>query len=314
MLTNRIAAALAAGLGLGVLLAVVMVLVWWNVSVRQKPLRVVDDAAALETLLESAPYIALNAGERPVYVIAPRSSPDLERWLSSDALQLAGQGRQVRVILLPSGSADPSDEATVTALWLDRDIDLLQEWMAMRPVQWKAIGLAPASQSPERLAVLAEARAFAHSLMPHLGLSGRDARWPLLVWRDGAGQLAACLCADAKAAGDARYALRISESATDHAVIPAAAAPRALTTDDDQDFEDVYPRLGHDDPDTEDPYLSALPEAVTRTPSPTLPGDAQEGATPPPAQRPQAPARPAPRPTVNTAPPVAQKDAEALFY
>ena len=333
MWTNRIALALAAGLGLGLLMAGIVILVWWNVSARQQPLQVVANATPLETLLENAPYIALNEGDRPVYVIAPRASSGLETWLSSDAAELAAQGRQVRVIMVPSGHGGGSEEATIAELWLGQDIDLLEEWMSMRAEHWTAIGIAPSNATPERLAVLAEARAFAQSVMQAVGQGRDDNRWPVIVWRDGANQLAACLCQSPSALNEARYALRLSGQYGSPVADTPMSEPQEPPYNEvpyEEPYEDSYPRLNYGDrsaypdererDDDEDRY-------DYRTPSPVLPGDTSEGVVRSPApapstarpvpERPQqtAPTRPRPAPReLNTAPPKAEKDAESLFY
>lgn len=325
--TSRIVAALVAGVGLGLLLAGLGIMGWWSLSVRERPLQVVSDAAPLEALLDSAPYISLNRGERPVYVVAPRSSPELDRWLLNDAVALAEQGREVRVIMVPSGHGGAAEDATIAELWLSRDIDLLAEWMSMRAEHWTAIGIEPVAGSPERLAAHAEAAALARTLMQRVGQGADDARWPLIIWRDGANQLAACLCQRSAAAKEARYALRLNDSpdgaseVLDHPTtepIPHRAEP-------DDGYEDQYPRLNY----AEEPPAQWQGEADLgegsgyRTPSPQLPGDVVEGDNPetprPRAERPAPapraqPAQPrAPR-VLNTAPPKAEKDAESLFY
>ena len=324
MWTNRLALALAAGLGLGVVLAVAVVLVWWNVSARRQPLQVVSDDAALEALLDGSPFIALNDGDRPVYLVAPRDAAGMEEWLVEDAAELAAQGRQLRVVLVPSSAGGASDEASVAELWLSRNIDLLEEWLSMPSSHWSAIGIPAADSEPERLAAVAEARAMARTLMRQLGQDATDDRWPVLVWRDGAGQLAACLCRSPEAAARARHALRLSErrqppSDYDEAAVPRVHAPEA----EDDGYDDLYPRLEPGDAVVEVPQedSGATDSTLYRTPSPTLPGDVDGAAsTPTPAsratERATAPVarRPAPRGEVNTAPPKAEKDAESLFY
>lgn len=332
MLTNRIAAALATGLGLGILLAAVVILVWWNVSGRQSPLQIIDNPAGLEAQLESAPYIALNAGDRPVYVIAPRGAQGLDRWLSQDAAELAERGRQVRVIMLPSDRGNASQDATVTELWLDRNIDLLAEWLSMPADHWTPIGIEPVTASPHRLAALAEARALARNLMQAVGQGRDDARWPLIVWRDGAGQLAACLCESPAAAAKARYALRLTghvDTEERFADADDAGPPAPDHEAGYEDFDDNYPRLTlPSNESTEEPLLYEQQDyGPYRTPSPLLPGDVSEGIVAPVPPAPSAPAArsapsrstPAPRPRpapreLNTAPPKAEKDAESLFY
>lgn len=318
---KRITAALIAGVGLGLLCAGLGIMGWWTLSVRERPLQVVSDPAPLEALLEAAPYIALNRGERPVYVIAPRASAGLEQWLLNAAAELAAQGREVRVIMVPSGHGGAAEDATVTELWINRDIDLLAEWLSMRAEHWTAIGIEPVAASPQRLTIQAEAAGLARTLMQRVGQGSKDARWPLIIWRDGANQLAACLCQRPAAVAEARYALRLSGEAPAIEDYPAEPEPRPHRAAPDEDaFDDQYPRLNYaDEPAVDWGDHSETDEGLTyRTPSPLLPGDVGEGGaqtTRPPATS-TAPAprpRPAPR-ELNTAPPKAEKDAESLFY
>jgi len=104
---------LAAGIGLGLLVAGLMIVIWWTLTQKDRPLRVVRDDPALETLLASAPAIRLNGGERPVTIISPRAATALEQWLSADSAELAANGREVRAIIVPSGHGGTSEEATV---------------------------------------------------------------------------------------------------------------------------------------------------------------------------------------------------------
>jgi len=331
---RKIAAAVIAGVGLGLLLAGVGIMGWWSLSARNQPLHVVNDPAPLEALLASAPYISLNRGERPVYVIAPRSAPRLEEWLLNDAIELAEQGREVRVIMVPSGHGGAAEDATVAELWLTQNIDLLAEWMSMRAEHWTAIGIEPVAVSPRRLAVRAEAAAFSRTLMERVGHGAKDDRWPLIIWRDGANQLAACLCQRPAAVNEARYALRLTGEGMARPLAPSpepAPAYDDARPDEADDFDDRYPRLNYsEDPRVEWPEQSENSEGSEyRTPSPLLPGDVGAGissetvqsrserpaaAPRPQATRPQATRpRPAPR-ELNTAPPKAEKDAESLFY
>lgn len=330
MLSSRTWAALAAGIGLGLLVAALVITVWWMLTQRTRTLVVVRDDGAIEALLASAPSIVVNmpdtAGQRPMTVISPRAATGLEQWLGKDASALAAKGREVRAIILPSGHGGSSEDATVAALWEGRDIGLLRQWLSMRAEHWTAVGVEPVNASPQRMAAFAEATAFSHALKLRLGGDGN--RWPVVVWRDGAGQLAVCYCDTPKAMAEARRALGLPDlSAHEQPVqVPAVpvARPAAKTASDDQEQASGYPRLN-------DAGLAAAESAETfgevsetaRAPMPALPGDAgfgqavpQAKTAPAPRSAPRPASRPAraPRSDINTAAPKAEKDAESLFY
>lgn len=321
VLHGRTGAALAAGIGLGLLVAGLMIVIWWTLTQRDRPLRVVRDDPALETLLASAPAIRLNGGERPVTIISPRAAAALEQWLGADSAELAANGREVRAIIVPSGHGGTSEEATVAQLWQGRDIGLLRQWLSMRAEHWTAVGIEPVSSSEPRMATLAEAAGFRRSVLQRLGRPADDNRWPLVIWRDGAGQLAVCHCHTPKAVAEARLALGLKGPAAPVVAAPTTPAPiRTGPAAAEAETTDAYPRLGDmpaTEPSATHPY-GEVSETNTR-PAPVLPGDAapvapsSAKAAPRPASRPSRPAR-APRTDVNTAAPKAEKDAESLFY
>ena len=330
-MSRRIIAGLLAGAGLGILVVGIAIMVWAGLADQHRPLRVAADDEALEALLESAPYIRLSAGDRPVTIIAPRDAPELERWVSDDVARLRERGREVRLVLVPSGHGGAAEEATVVELWARRDITLLREWFSMRAEHWTAIGVPSAASSSERMAILAEAKAFGRAVMR--AISGRedDNRWPVIVWRDGANQLAACRCNTAAASDAARYALRIDGSDEDELVVgfaeDEALPPSEYDDADEDDGTADYPDLPVPDDlgrnTLTDDWGEDSETVAPLSPSPYLPGDV----TPEPAPRsapaqtvPQRPrTEPRPRPSapprvVNREPPKAEKDAESLFY
>ncbi|MEG2313247.1 hypothetical protein [Brevundimonas sp.] len=302
-----------------------MIVIWWTLTQKDRTLRVVGDDPALETLLASAPAIRLNVGERPVTIISPRAATALEQWLGADAAELATQGREVRAIIVPSGHGGTSEEATVVQLWQGRDIGLLRQWLSMRAEHWTAVGIEPVSASETRMAVLAEAAGFRRSVLQRLGRPVDDNRWPLVIWRDAAGQLAVCHCHTPQAVAEARLALGLKgKSPPVVAVVPTTPAPvRAEPAVAETENVGAYPRLG-DMPVTEpsgtDPYGEVSETRSPLAPAPALPGDVAPVAPSSPAKttsrptsRPSRPARP-PRTDVNTAAPKAEKDSESLFY
>lgn len=321
VLNGRTGAALAAGIGLGLLVAGLMIVIWWTLTQKDRPLRVVRDGPALETLLASAPAIRLHAGERPVTIISPRAATALEQWLGVDAAELAASGREVRAIMVPSGHGGTSEEATVVQLWQGRDVGLLRQWLSMRAEHWTAVGIEPVSASETRMAALAEATGFRRSVLQRLGRPADDNRWPLVIWRDGAGQLAVCHCHTPQAVAEARLALGLKGESPP--VVPAVPVPvRAETAKTEAETTGAYPRLGDMsavEPSGSSPYGEVSETRSPAVPAPALPGDAAPlapsaaKAAQRPASRPVRPAR-APRTDVNTAAPKAEKDAESLFY
>lgn len=324
MLSSRTGAALAAGIGLGLLLAALIIVIWWTLTQKDRTIRLVRDDHAVEALMASAPYVSLNAGQRPVTIIAPRAAAGLEQWLGADADELAETGREVRAIIVPSGHSGTSEEATAVQLWQSRDIGLLRQWLSMRAEHWTAVGIEPVTASAPRMTTLAEASGFRRSILQTLGRPSDDDRWPLVIWRDAAGQLAVCICDTPAAVVEARRSLGLKGVTAPATPVVRAAppAPRAEPATPETETTDAYPRLG--DVPSAEPSGTNLYGEVSETqarPAPVLPGDATGAVAPSSAVTPPRPSnrtvsRPArpPRSDVNTAAPKAEKDAESLFY
>ena len=328
-MSKRTIAALLGGIGLGVLVAGVAILVWWSVFERDRPMQVVGEAQRLEAVLDKAPYITLYRGERPVTIIAPRSAYGLDQWLMEDAAELAEMGREVRLIMVPSGHGGVGEDATIAEIWLNRDIDLLRQWFSMRAEHWTGVGLERANTSSARMEALAEAEGFKRSLMRSLSRNGEDTRWPVVVWRDRAGQMAVCLCNTANAASEARRTLGLPQRDAPYMGDMSGSEPfdppvvredeyederhshddrhgyEGYEREDDERerSEDMYPRLtAPPEKDRRDELWRDSPEpepvAPSRTPSPRLPGDAiqERPSQPRPAQPNARTPAPAPQP------------------
>lgn len=332
MQNKRIWTALAAGVVLGLILALVGIGGWWILSNEDRALVLARQPDELEKLIGSAPAITLNDAPREVTIISPRAARGLDYWLGEGFDELSLQGRGVRVVMVPSDREDTVEEATVAELWLGRSTGLLAQWMDMPADLWTAVGIAPVTQSRERMAAVAEAHAFRRAVKSLSGSKAGDKRWPMVVWRDGAGQLAVCYCNTPKALEAARHALRLGYQevpALAEEAVPYQTYERPRDEPEEEDRYGDYPRLtapeeGYDD----DWYSSENPNVLSEshiTPSPLLPGDVvRPETTPAPipsqtevkpkAQQPSpAPAR-RPREGLTTTPPKAEKDADSLFY
>ena len=323
LLSSSTLTGLLAGAGLGLLIAGVVVGGWWALDVRHQPVRL-SNQAQVQATLNGAATVVVHPGQRPVYVVGPRSNPDWELWLRGEGPRLAKMGRQVSTIIVPSSHGGLADEATVAQMWLAPDRNLLDQWLQAGTQLWSAAGLPSVRSDPLRQEALARSRSFATQIG---GLVGASGRWPLVFWNDPSGALVVCVCdaeqSQAKAramlgllgAGAIADAKPVHEPAVAEPTTPqnpsAMPYPQMFSTPEDQSFDGLNEPVQSVQPNSEQAYQPAR-----------LPGDPSEetrGAPPAvtasPAARKAAPARAAPAPrSVNTAPPAASKQAEALFY
>ncbi|MGI4818889.1 MAG: hypothetical protein ACRYFE_10235 [Janthinobacterium lividum] len=322
MLSRRLWAGLAAGAGLGLLLAGASIGAWWMLDGRHRPVQITGDAAAAQGAIEGAPYVALNSGVRPVTLIGPRDNAVFDQWARQEAVQLAAQGREVRVITIPSGYGGAAEEATVAQMWLEPSKTLFDEWMGRRAELWTAAGLTPVGRDPLRQEALARAKGFATEISD---LVGAQNRWPLVFWHDPAGALALCVCDTQQSQAKARLTLGLGGQAERVASPEEAVAVAAPVEAQPVSYpypQGLTPPIGAVTEAYNEPVSELYEPAPERTPSPRLPGDPLPVVTAPPATAPvtrvpAAPTAPRQRPTprqVDTAPPVARKDTEALFY
>jgi len=323
LLSKRTIAGLAAGTGLGLLLAGAVVGGWWLLDARHQPVRLAKQAQA-QAALNGAATVVVHTGQRPVYVVGPRSNPDWELWLRGEGPRLARMGRQVSTIIVPSNHGGMADEATVAQMWLTPDRNLLDQWLQAGTELWSAAGLPAVRSDPQRQEALARSRSFATQIGE---LAGATGRWPLVFWNDPTGALVVCVCDTEKSQAKARAMLGLTgqgtipdvaqgqnPEASEQAVeehLSAMPYPQLFSPPEEQSFD------GLNEPVSEVPLTSERAYQPER-----LPGDPSEQAvraapttTANPAPSKAATARAArPGRAVNTAPPAATKEAEALFY
>lgn len=315
MLSRRTWAGLAAGTGLGFLLAGTAIAGWWLLDVRYQPVRV-GAADTIGTALKDAPSIQLYPGQRPVYVIGPRDSAQWEHWTLNEARELSGLEREVRTLIIPSGYGGAAEETTVAQLWLHPDQALLNQWLERSADLWTGAGLPSLRRDPVRQQALDKAVAFARSLERETDTTGR---WPLVFWHDPAGALVVCVCDTPQAQERARKTLGLAGRA--RSIIPEADTVQNAPQPDRGPDAAPYPQ-GQPLPKAPALPTQALneparvidPPAVVR-PAPRLPGDVTPA--PPQKARTTPSTAPAARPrsrVVNTAPPEASKEADSLFY
>lgn len=291
---------------------------WWLFDARHQPVHV-RRVAIVEAALGKAPSVVLREGTRPVYVVGPRGHADWEQWAVNEGRLLAGLGREVRAVVVSSGYGGVAEEATVAQLWLNPDKRLLAQWLERPAELWTAAGLPSLRSDPLRQEALARSAGFASVLGNETGAHGR---WPLVLWHDPSGALVVCVCDTPQAQIRARRTLGISGQAQTIAPLQNkdATPHREQTSTASMPYPvgqaviEANPLSleAYNEP-AEAPYASG-----TITPSPLLPGDAV-ATTPKPGTVRVAPAsaptrsRSQPK-VVNTAPPEARKDAEALFF
>ncbi len=333
-------AALAAGIGIGLFLAGAIIAAWWYFDARYQPVQLSADEEFV-ALIEDAPYVALNDGERPVYVIGPRELPMVESWLGEDARRLDMMGREVRAIMIPTRHADHAEEATIAQLWLRPDYRLLSDWFERGAELWTGAGLPSVRRDSARQEALSRANGFAKRMSE---LTGSDGRWPLLVWRDPTGALSLCICDNPQSQARARSILGIDRIGFEDSELYRDDTHDQGSSYDEDEERNLYPypqtfdQRSYEDED-EDRGSSdmggiegeTIPPRRAFVPPPILPGDAiyppdrERRAAPVDPEQREAPRRETapsqaapqsrpPRKTAPTAPPEAKKDAESLFY
>lgn len=330
MLSKRTGAALAAGIGIGLFIAGAVIACWWFFDARYQPVQMTADEEFI-ALIEDAPHVALNDGDRPVYVIGPRHLSMVESWLGDDTRRLNTLGREVRAIMVPGGYSDPAEEATIAQLWLRPDYRLLHDWFARPAELWTAAGLPSVRRDPARQDALARANGFANRMSE---LTGADGRWPLVVWRDPTGALSLCICDNPQSQARARTILGLDRiGGVDPEEVPQDHTAYQQPTYYEDEAGDLYAypqtydaRSDEDDARDYEDMSGIEGEAMsphrTFVPPPILPGDPvtlperprASDPMPSPAPRTTAPpTRPVPKPAPTT-PPQAKKDAESLFF
>lgn len=193
-------------------------------TIQQNPIEV-------QQLLDGARWVSEGTGGRPVYVIAYRESPAFERWRNEEMPKLVAGGADLRIILFARADhqgqvlSTAAERATVAELWLTRDWDLYQRWMASPVQSWTATQLPPADGDMARTAVVEAGRRFIDELGDTLARSSVPLRYPLIIWRDEQGFLKACACDDPRSWAFVRDDLGASAATPDLAPPESPTAP-----------------------------------------------------------------------------------------
>jgi hypothetical protein len=166
------------------------------------PTTIQQNPTEVQELLDGARWVSEGTGGRPVYVITYRESPAFARWQVAELAKLQAGGADLRMIVFARADhqgqvlSTAAERSTVAELWLTRDWDLYQRWLATPVQTWTAPGLAPADGDMARTAVVDAGRQFIDRLGVALARSGVPLRYPLIIWRDEQGFLKACACDD----------------------------------------------------------------------------------------------------------------------
>lgn len=204
---------------IGLILAVVGVWAYGHFYARFQPVTLDRNQADVERLLSQSSWIARGEGGEPaVYVVGAHDDPATRAWLKEEADKVRASGAQVRTILFVAPNAEggaggsPADRTTAAELWLGRDPQLLDRWLAARPGAWTAADLTPADGNLARMAVADAASDFSQTLKAELSRAGVRVSWPMVIWRDREGFLRACACSDRRSWAFVRDELHAPEA------------------------------------------------------------------------------------------------------
>ena len=314
---------------IGVGLSVAAYWAYWNSYARFQPVTVVEGGVEIQALLDQSPYLAAEGGDRPVWIVGYRDSAAFQRFAGTELERLRAVGVQPRILVFARpdregvAQSTAAERATVAELWLSRDWSLFDRWMATSPANWTAAGL-PSADAPNRAAMIDAGRELSGELIERLDDAGIDARWPLVIWRDGAGFLKVCACADSRSWPFVRDDLGVPEREAP-AASPTLSAP-AAPTDPAEPVAPAAPPAADTGPGTR-PYPEL--EEILPAPQPryapeaqTEPRPAAPRPTPVPAPRPQTTPQPPtrnampqrPREAPNRGTPQPKRDEESTFY
>lgn len=173
---------------------------FWNYDLRWRPKTVRGHQAEIASLLDASGWVSPGGRGRKLYVVASRQDPAASRWLSEELPKFRDGDADARVILVARRDANgqagstPAERATVAQLWVTRDWNLLQQWLAAPT--WTAQGIPPTDGDMARMAVVESGRQLTDRLTPLLKDSRVRFAYPLLVWWDAKGEMKACACQD----------------------------------------------------------------------------------------------------------------------
>ncbi|CAN5317439.1 hypothetical protein BH10PSE2_BH10PSE2_28690 [soil metagenome] len=298
---------------IGLVLAVGGYLAYDHFYARFQPVTIARGQGEIQHLLDEASWVSPGGGDQPLYIVGFRDSPGTMAYQREQADALRAGGVDVRVLMFArpdregQSQSTAAERATIAELWLTRDWNLYQQWIAGPSARWTAAGIQPADRNLARSAVVEASRQFVQRLDVLMRDAGIKPTWPLVIWRDREGFLKACACADSRSWAFVRDDLGASD-----AVRPAGPAqPEMPMVPAQPQIQSSGQSMGQDQ-STGLPYpnLGPIPPATTIPPM-TLPQTAQpppSGATPTPPSapitgRPVAPPHTPSRPTARSNPP-----------
>lgn len=259
---------------IGLILAGVAYWAYWNYYARFQPVTVTRNQAEIQRLLDESSWVSAGGGGEPLYIIGYRDSASMQRYEREEIPKLRAAGIEARIIVFARpdreglAQSTAAERATVAELWLTRDWTLYQRWTATPVRNWTAAGIPAADGNLARGAVVEAGRTFVTRLAADLRQAGLQVRYPLVIWRDRAGFMKACACADSRSWVFVRDDLDAPDRIEGPDGVAADGPPAPLTYPGDGSPESLpYPTLP--------PIAPADGAAAPATPAPATP------ATPP---------------------------------
>lgn len=199
---------------------------YWNYYARWRPVTIVKDQAEIEKLLQAAGFAAPGRTGPALYMITYRACAACARYQREEFPKLAEANVDTRVIVFArpdregASQSTAAERATVAELWINRDWNLLLQWMATPRKEWTAPEVRPADGDIARTAVVDASRQFVDKLTPLLKGNGLGTEYPLLIWRDREGYLKACACADRRSYAFIRHDLGVADETPSLIALP----------------------------------------------------------------------------------------------
>lgn len=173
---------------------------FWNYDLRWRPKTFHRGQTEIASLLSASGWVSPGGQGRKLYVVASRQDPAAARWLVEELPKLKDAGVDTRVILVAQRDANgqagssPVERATVAQLWITRDWNLFQQWMAAPA--WSAQGIPATDGDMARMAVVESGRQLVDRLTPLMKDNGVRLAFPTLVWWNAKGEMKGCACRD----------------------------------------------------------------------------------------------------------------------
>jgi len=251
----------------GLVLAVGGYWAYWNFYARFQPVTITRGQAEIQRLLDEASWLSPGGGGEPVYVVTFRENLAGQRYEAEEFAKLRAAGAEPRIIVFARADREglaqstAAERATVAELWLSRDWDLYARWTATPSRDWTALGVPEADGNLARSAVVLAGRDFVDQLGALLQDNGVPGGYPIVLWRDRAGFLKACACADSRSWVFIRDDLGAPDQIREAA--PATDMPEAGPAGADP----TYPELDGALPELP-AEASPPPEGTTTAPAP----------------------------------------------